>query len=75
MAERKGKKLRRCTPRSKAYYAVQFGKTESNQKKRIRKHIRANPWDLKAVQRYEQTMGRADSFGLSSRGRKLAARA
>jgi hypothetical protein len=75
MAERKGKKLRRSTPSSKAYYKVQFGVTDTNRAKRMRRHLRANPADKKAIVRYEQNMGRADSVGFNSRGRKLLKRA
>lgn len=57
--ERKGKKLRRCNAKNKAYYAVQVSKTESNLKKKLAKHIRQFPEDVQAVERYEQTFGRA----------------
>ncbi len=74
MAERKGKKLRRCTAASKARYKVQFGITDNNRAKKMRKHIRANPSDAQAKKRYEVNMGRADTFGLSSKGKKLEKR-
>lgn len=70
MAERKGKKLRRCTAASKAYYKVQFGKTDANKKKRMQKHLRAQPDDLQAIQRYEMTFGHAKDLGLSCAGRR-----
>lgn len=57
--ERKGKKLRRCNAKNKAYYAVQVGKTESNMKKKLAKHIREFPEDTQAITRYEKTFGRA----------------
>jgi hypothetical protein len=43
MAERKGKKLRRCTALQKAYYKLQFGMTDHNKKKKVGKHIRNHP--------------------------------
>jgi hypothetical protein len=57
--ERKGKKLRRITAKSKAYYSVQVGRTESNKKRKMGRHIRENPQDQGAIVRYEQTFGRA----------------
>jgi hypothetical protein len=58
-AERKGKKLRRCTARAAAYYKVQFGKTENNHKKRLSLHIRNHPRDTQAISRFEKDMGNA----------------
>lgn len=67
--ERKGKKLRRITAQSKAYYKLQYGKTDDNRKKRLLKHLRANPADAKGRQRFEQNMGNAQNIGLSSAGK------
>lgn len=76
MAERKGKKLRRCNARNKAYYSVQRGKTESNQKKHLSKHIRSNPNDTLAITRYERDMGKAVGLlaTLTPKGTKLKKR-
>ena len=57
--ERKGKKLRRCNAKNRAYYAVQVEKTESNKKRKLAKHIREFPEDAQAIERYEKTFGRA----------------
>lgn len=77
MAERKGKKLRRCTATSKAYYKVQFGKTDSNKKKGLSRHIRSHPSDRQAITRYEKDMGYAEGLlaSLSRRGKRRSARA
>lgn len=37
--ERKGLKLRRCA-KHKSYYAVQYGKTDDNKLRRLRRHLR-----------------------------------
>jgi hypothetical protein len=76
MAERKGKKLRRCNPKNKAYYKVQMGKTDANKKKHLSKHIRSNPNDVVAITRYERDMGKAVGLlaTLTPRGRKLLER-
>jgi hypothetical protein len=76
--ERKGKKLRRCTAASKNYYKLQFGKTDDNRKKRMQRHLRSHPMDAKAVQSYEgapHNYGRADTIGLTGRGKKRKRRA
>lgn len=70
MAERKGKKLRRATPKSKARYAVQFGITEKNKKKKVMKHLRGNPDDHMAIVAYEKTFGKAQPV-LNRKGRYL----
>lgn len=69
--ERKGKKLRRCTAKSKAYYALQRGKSEDNLKRFLRRHLRHHPHDQVAVRRYEQTFGSAEHLGLNAAGRRL----
>lgn len=57
MAERKGKKLRRCTAASKNYYKCQLDITEKNAKKRIGKRIRQFPEDMQARKRCETLCG------------------
>lgn len=74
-AEKKGKKLRRCTAQSKAYYKLQFGTTDSNRKKRLIRHIRSNPFDTAARERFEQDMGEAKGIGLNTHGRHKLERA
>jgi hypothetical protein len=59
---------------NKSYYANQVVATERNKKRKVRNRIRSNPRDLEAVKRYELTWGRADTLGLSARGKKLARR-
>lgn len=73
MAEGKGKKLRRCTARSKARYALQFGISERNKKRKLSRHIRNNPDDIQAIFRFEQDMGSAKGLlsSLTGRGRYL----
>jgi len=58
----------------RTYYAMGPARTETNKKKRVRKQVRANPFDLQAIARYEQTFGRASDLGLNARGRKLKRR-
>lgn len=59
-------------PKRKAYYAAQFARTELNRKRRMRRHIRANPYDGKARSLYTlKNFGAADALGVSARGRKL----
>lgn len=55
------------TAKRKSLYAAQFGLTDRNKKRKLRRHIRDNPQDLKAIQRYEQTMGKASDLGVSGR--------
>jgi len=74
-AERKGKKLRRCTAKSRAYYSLQVGKSEANKKRRLKRHIRTFPMDVQAIVRYEKDMGRANGLGMNSQGRRNLARA
>lgn len=74
MAEKKGKKLRRQS-KGKVYYSMGPARTSSNQKRRMRKHIRSHPRDADAVKKYEKKfVGRASDLGLNSKGRKRAIR-
>jgi hypothetical protein len=52
MAEKKGKKLRRCA-RHSAYYKVQMQRGEVNKKRRLGRHIRRFPEDKQAIEIYE----------------------
>lgn len=54
----------------KAYKAA--GKDDANRKRRMRRHLRANPSDVNGRLRFEQAYGRADSLGLSARGKHVA---
>lgn len=54
----------------KGHYAAQFGITDRNKRRRIKRHVRANPNDTKAIKRYEETYGKVSEVGLSSKGRK-----
>lgn len=62
------------TNKRKSLYAAQFGLTDRNKKRKLRRHISVNPEDLKAIKRYEVNMGKATDIALRSKGRKLAAR-
>lgn len=72
MADNKNRKYGRMKLACKAYASA--GTFEKNQKRKMRRHIRANPMDSAARQRFELTYGRADSVGLSGAGRKLQRR-
>jgi hypothetical protein len=76
MAEKKGKKLRRSNAKTRAIYAIQFGKTEVNKRRKMGRHIRHHPLDQDTIQRYEKDMGKADGHlaNLTSEGEKLAQR-
>lgn len=56
-------------------YKLQFGLTDRNKKRKLRKHIRANPHDKKAVDRYAKDLGDPKGLGLSAKGRKRTAMA
>ena len=74
-----GKKLRRCNPRSKAYYASVFFNTEKNQRKKLGRHIRSNPTDSQACKRLAAMQSQNVLAGhlsyLTSKGRKVVERA
>jgi len=59
----------------KAHYQGQFARTDKNAKRRLRRHLRANPGDAMAAKRYEFKYGTPEAVGFSSKGTKLAARA
>lgn len=59
----------------KAHYQAQFARTEKNAKRRLRRHLRANPDDAMAAKRYEFKYGTPEVVGFSSKGTKRAARA
>jgi hypothetical protein len=52
-AERKGKKLRRCTKLA-SMYKVQFGITDNNKQKKLGRHLRHFPEDLQAIKLYDE---------------------
>ena len=52
MSERKGKKLRRISNDSKAYYKLQFGTTDDNKRKSLEHQIRCFPEDVQALKLY-----------------------
>ena len=51
--KQKGKKLKRIGPASKAYYKLQFGRTDTNRKRKMRRHIRNHPNDAFAHGSFE----------------------
>lgn len=55
--ERKGKKLRRCT-KLKSYYSAQYGRTESNKLRKMRRHLKRNPSDAQNLERYVELGGK-----------------
>lgn len=57
----------------KAYRAA--GRDERNRKRRMRRHLRANPNDKAVRRQFEKTYGPADSHGLCARGRRKQAQA
>lgn len=59
--------------RRNGMYAGQFSRTEVNGKRRMRRHLRANPGDTSGIARYEKKYGPL-SIELNARGRKLLAR-
>ena len=71
MTKAQGRRQKKLAP----YYKLQFGKTDSNKKRKLRRHIRNHPLDVQAKQRFEKDMGRADTHGMSPRGAKRFARA
>lgn len=56
--------------RRKAKYGAQFLSTEKNQKRVMRRHLRANPGDVNALSIYERKFG-PPNIELNARGRKL----
>lgn len=72
----KGGKKQRKFGRNSDYcktYAM-AGVEEKNRKRKMRFHLRRNPGDLQAVNRFEQTFGKVADIGLVSRGYDLARR-
>lgn len=61
--------------RRKAHYAAQFTVTEKNQRRRLTRHVRSHPHDALARKLHEKRVGATDSLQLTSKGRKLLARA
>lgn len=62
MAEKKGKKLRRCA-KHKNYYAVQAKRSDQNKKRRLGKHLRNFPEDKQAVEIYEKVKNYGPTAG------------
>jgi len=58
----------------KSLYANQFGLTDRNKKRKLRRHLRDFPNDAKAVKRWEETYGPAKDVGMTSKGHKRALR-
>lgn len=52
-AERKGKKLRRCSKLANMY-KVQFGITDNNKQKNLGRHLRHFPEDTQAIKIYDE---------------------
>jgi hypothetical protein len=79
MAERKGKKLRRCTAASKGYYKAQFDRTDQNRMKRWGRHLRHFPEDTLSAMMYDERYiigaeGHQNNMTAKAARRKLRAR-
>ncbi len=61
--------------RRKAHYAAQFIATEKNQRRKLTRHVRSHPHDALARKLHEKRVGATDSLQLTSKGRKLLAKA
>lgn len=61
----------------KARYKLHFETAKVNQRRRMRRHLRAHPADAKTRKMYEfvKHFGHPDDLGLCARGRKRLARA
>lgn len=57
----------------KSHYAAQFGLTDRNKKRKLRRHLRDFPNDVQAVKKWEQAWGPAKDLGVTGRGRMRAA--
>lgn len=73
MADAKGKKLRRCS-KQKVFYATQPRITERNQKRTLRRHLRAHPMDEQGMKLYEQRHGNVSTIGISAKGARRQVR-
>jgi len=59
----------------KSLYANQFGLTDRNKKRKLRRHLRDFPHDAQAVKKWEQVWGPAKDLGLTAKGRRRTAMA
>jgi hypothetical protein len=70
-------KLRRIS-KLKNYYAAGHYRTDANRKKKMGRHIRHNPLDLKAIHHYEHVIHAGDASGhianATSKGKELLRR-
>jgi hypothetical protein len=66
-------KLRRCQ-KHKSYYQVQAYQTDKNREKRMLRHLRSNPGDIRMAARYGLDEITFASLESTSKGRKLKAR-
>lgn len=57
------------------YYKAQVGRTLDNKPKRMRRHLRNHPGDTQAAGLYKERYHKDVPPTLTSKGRKLAARA
>lgn len=69
MAEKKGKKLRRCAKQS-GYYKVQFNRTYANKKRRMARHIANHPLDTQAIDQFKN-IGFGSALEFLCKGRAL----
>lgn len=61
--------------RRKGLYAAQFQRTERNEPRRLRRHLRAHPLDREAAQIYQRKFGDVAGCGMTGLGKRRAARA
>lgn len=75
MSEQSTASLR--SAKRKAYYKAQFGRTDANKKRRVARHLKAHPMDVRAADYYERKrgFGPASALRWSSIGFKRHARA
>lgn len=60
----------------KGYYEAQRTRTVANKKRKMRRHIRNHPNDAPVREQYERNnFGRADTFGMTAKGKKRVKRA
>jgi len=73
MAEKKGKKLRRCGKHAN-YYKVQPSRTEKNKTKKVVRHFKSNPTCEQTKVYLENKKYNTDDIQLTSKGNKIKRR-
>jgi hypothetical protein len=73
-AKAKGRKIGRNKKHQATIYKS-ADRWETNRKRAMRRHLRANPSDTVTAAEFEKRYGKVQSLGLSCRGKKLKKRA